>query len=115
MALIISTSSAPYYSQRVRLDGRDYILRFSWNQREARWYLSILTDREEPLVLGLKLIANWPLLRYYRFEERLPSGEIYVVDWTGDGSPPLLEELGEGRRCQLLYFTQDELAEIEAS
>lgn len=112
MALLIQTASDPYYSQRVRLDGRDYIFRFAWNQREARWRLSLFTDRDQPLVRGLKLLANWPLLRFYRYDARLPSGELYAVDWTGDGSPPGLEELGEGRRCQLLYLTQDELAEL---
>lgn len=115
MALLIQTSVDPYYSERVRLDGRDYILQFAWNQREERWRLSLFTDRDEPLVRGLKLVTNWPLLRYYQFDARIPSGELYVVDWTGNGTPPLLEELGEGRRCQLLYFSPEELAEIRAA
>lgn len=115
MALLIQTSADPYYTQRVRLDGRDYILRLAWNQREERWSLSLFTDRDEPILFSLKLLCAWPLLSPYRYDDRLPEGELYVCDWTGDGSPPLLEELGEGRRCQLLYFTQEELAEIEAA
>jgi hypothetical protein len=112
MALLIQTSPDPYYSERVRLDGRDYILRFAWNQREERWRLSILADNEEPIIHGLKLLTGWPLLRYYRFDRRLPPGELYVVDSTGNRAPPGLEDLGEGRRCQLVYLTQEELTEL---
>jgi hypothetical protein len=112
MALQIRTTAQPYYSERVRLDGRDYVLRFAWNEREERWYLSFLTGSEEPILMGIKLIANWPLLDSYRFDTRLPAGEIYCVDWTSDGTPPLLDELGDDKRCQLLYFAPDELATI---
>lgn len=115
MPLLIQTSPDPYYEQRVRLDGRDYLLRFAWNQRESRWRLSLFTENDEPIVHGLKLIANWPLLRRYRYDDRVPPGELFVVDWTGDGAPPLLDELGEDKRCQLLYFTPEELAGLRSA
>lgn len=100
---IPTTPGDPFYSQTTRLDGRDYVLHFAWNQREERWYLSIHDEEDAPIVQGLKLIANWPLLRYYHSDSRVPPGEIIVVDATGDGSPPLLDELGPGKRCELTY------------
>ena len=54
-------------------------------------------------MLGLRLVANWPLLKPYQWDERVPPGELAVADLTGDGTPPKLDELGEGRRCQLIY------------
>lgn len=103
--LLIPTSpGVPYYAQKTRLDGRDYLLRFSYNERIQRWYLGLYDESNTPLLLGLKLVANWPLLRHYRHDPRLPPGELMAIDLTSDGSPPTLDELGEGRRVELTYF-----------
>lgn len=113
MPLLIQTAADPYYEQRVRLDETDYLLKFAWNQRESRWSVSFYTDRDEPILTGLKLLANWPLFESYRYIDGLPRGELIACDWTGDGTPPLLGELGEGKRCQLIYFSAEELKELE--
>jgi hypothetical protein len=105
----ITTQSAPYYRQRTRLDGRDYVLDFSYNEREERWYLSFYDEAETPLALGIKLVANYSLLYPYRYDPRMPPGELNVADLTGDGSPPTLLELGESKRCELLYWSRAEL------
>jgi hypothetical protein len=96
--------SAPYFSQRTRLDGREFELRFSWNERERRYYLTLADSEGVPLVGALKLVANWPLLRYSRHDPRVPPGELMVIDQTGDNAPPELGELGIGRRCELTYY-----------
>jgi hypothetical protein len=101
---IPTVAGEPYYTQRTRLDGRDYNLHFAWNEREERWRLSIHDDEDVPLVRGLKLVANWPLLRFYRFDPRVPPGELMVVDLTGSNEPPGLDDLGIGRRCELVYY-----------
>jgi hypothetical protein len=100
---IPTTLGEPYYTQTTRLDGRDYILHFAYNQRTDRWYLSLHDDENVPLIAGLKLVANWPLLRHYQWDERVPPGELTVADLTGDGTPPGLDDLGPGRRCELVY------------
>jgi hypothetical protein len=66
-------------------------------------------------VLGLKLVTNLPLLRFYHFRENVPSGDLIVTCTTTNKSPPKLGELGKGLRCELTYFTRDELAEVVAS
>lgn len=110
VALIIPTySNADYYS-RTTLDGRDFNLRFQWNQYESRWALSIFDETGDVLLAGgLKLVCNVPLLRAYHYDERLPPGELVVVDQTLDGSPPGLEDLGEGKRCTLTYASPNSL------
>lgn len=100
-----TTPGEPYYIQRTKLDGRDYVLHFAYNQREERWHLSIHDEEDLPILQGLKLLANWPLLRAHRYDPRVPPGELMVSDQTGDGSPPTLDELGAGRRCELIYQT----------
>ena len=103
--LLVPTSpGVHYYTQKTKLDGRDFVLRFAFNERESAWYLSILDEEETPLLLDLKLVANWPLLRHYRYDPRFPPGELMAVDLTGDGAPPGIDELGEGKRVELKYF-----------
>jgi hypothetical protein len=102
--LIPTSPGVPYYRQKTKLDGRDFILGFSYNQRIERWYLSIYDEEGAPLLVGLKLMANWPLLRHYRADMRLPPGEFMAVDLTGSNAPPTLDELGEGKRVELTYF-----------
>lgn len=103
--LLIPTSpGVPYFTQKTRLDGRDFLLRFAYNERAERFSLSIFDESEQPILRGLWLVTNWPLLRRYRADIRLPPGELMVVDLSGDGSPPTLDELGEGKRCELTYF-----------
>lgn len=99
---------AAYYSQRCRLDGRDYTLRFAWNQREGRWYLTLLDAEDNLLVSGVKIVSNWPLLRYYQYDPDVPPGELMAQDATGDNSPPGFDEMGIGNRVELVYFAQVE-------
>lgn len=102
--LIPTIPSAVYQSFKTRLQGRDFVFRLNYNEREARWYLSLLDEEETPLVQSVKLLTNWPLLRHYRFDPRLPPGELMAIDATGNGSPATIDELGEGLRCELTYF-----------
>ena len=102
--LVPTTPGVPFYTQKTRLDGIDYILGFRYSQREDRWYLSIYDSEEKPILLGLKLVANWPLLHAYRFNPLVPPGELMASSLGPDDSPPGLNELGEKLRVQLIYF-----------
>jgi hypothetical protein len=102
--LIPTTPGVPFYTQKTRLDGVDYVLEFRYSQREDRWYLDISDSEEVPILTGLKLIANWPLLQAYHYDTRVPPGELMAISLVADDSPPGLNELGEGLRCELTYF-----------
>lgn len=106
--LIPVRSGIAYQSQKTRLDGRDYILRFSFNEREARWYLAIFDEEETPLLAGIKLVSNWKLLRFHHHDPRVPPGELMAIDLTGDNSPPGLDDFGIDKRVTLTYFTADD-------
>src|SRR5262245_60003859 len=108
--LVVPTQARPYYSQRTRLDGRDFLLSFAWNQREERWYLSIEDDVGDLLLAGLKLISNWPLLHAYQSDPRLPPGELVAFDLTegGDETPPGFDDFAIGKRVELTYFAVTE-------
>jgi hypothetical protein len=105
---IPTVQDTPFYSLRTRLDGAEYILHFSWNQREERWYLTIADADDVTLVSSLKLVCNHPLLRFYQANPAVPPGEIVVHVLEGDTSPPGLDDLGIGLRCELTYYAVTE-------
>ena len=93
-----------FYTQRTNLDGSDYSLVFQWSTRSQRWYLS-LYDADGSLLIGsMKLVINWPLLRYYHGRAGVPAGELWVVSLGSSVEPPGFDELGEGLRCELTYY-----------
>jgi hypothetical protein len=93
----------PLYSERITLDGRDFLFEFDWNDREGRWYLSIRSVSGSPLVLGIKIVANWPLLHRFTNPD-LPPGNLFASDLSPEaGESPGFLELG--KRVRLLYFT----------
>src|SRR5690606_36100754 len=92
MPRIIRTPEVPYDRQRVRLDGRNYVLTIGYNEREQRWYLSLADESDVPIATGIKLVANWSLLHPYRYDPRTSPGQITASDISGDGSPPTFFE-----------------------
>lgn len=91
----------PLYTERVILDGREYVLRFDWNGREGRWYLGLETAEGSPLYRGIKIVADWPLFRRLVSPEA-PIGMIVARDITGRGEAPGFGDLG--RRVKLYYY-----------
>ena len=93
----------PLFSIRTVLDGQSYGLTFYYCAREDRWYLTIRDINEAVLVAGLKLIANWPLLRRCQHVPGIPRGNLTCVDYSAQGGEsPGLSDLGT--RCRLLYY-----------
>lgn len=104
VTILTNFSGDSNYTMRTRLDGRDFNLRFLWNEREERWYMDILSDADVPLAMGIKIVTNRPLIRYYKWDSRLPQGELWAIDLSSiAGEPPGFNELGKGQRVELSY------------
>lgn len=112
--LVVPNTRDPFQSLRSRLDGVDYLISLTYNQRENRIYLSLADNEENPIISGIKVVANYPLLFRHRYNVQVPPGELFAFDTTPDGSPPGLGELGEGLRCQLTYLEASTMAQIKA-
>jgi hypothetical protein len=93
--------------QRLNLDGVVYTLELAWNQSEESWHVSLFDAEEEPIVTGLRIVTNWPLWRYYKFDPRMPPGELVAQDLTGDESRPGFDDFGIGKRVELTYYAQN--------
>jgi len=103
--LLVPTFADADYTQRMTLDGRVFTLHFTWNQREEAWYLALLDEADVELLSGIKVIANWALLEWYKYDPRLPDGEFFAHDLTGDGSNPGYDDFGVGKRVELNYYS----------
>lgn len=108
MQNIILPQGLAFYDLRVALDGVTYILNFSWNARARSWYLDVQDSDGTPIVSGLAVVSNWPLLRRFKWNAALPGGELIATDLTGTYDAPGYTDLGTN--VPLYYFTADEVA-----
>jgi hypothetical protein len=61
MVELAISSDAPHFSQEHRLFGVSYTLEFEWVEREGYWVLHLFDAAEQPVALGLRLMAEWPI------------------------------------------------------
>jgi hypothetical protein len=105
------SGATPFLTQTTTLDGVPYILAYRYSQREDRWYLQLQTIDGAPIYGSVKLVPNWPLFAQC-VDARRPPGQFLVISNTkSDLSPPGLNELAPGARCQLCYVP---IADIQA-
>ena len=93
----------PFFDQVTNLDGTDYLLSFRYNQREARFYLTIGAPDGTIYASGAALVCNWGLFRNVQ-DSRMPPGVLIVLPMGPDDTAPALGELGPGKRCELWYL-----------
>jgi hypothetical protein len=113
-AQVVPTGNDPFYSQTTTLDGVPYLLEFSYNQREDCWYLLLSTNDGDAIYGSVKLVCNWPLFAICA-DPQLPPGQFVVASSTTDLSPPGLQDLVDGGRCQLVYMPAADVADVTTS
>lgn len=86
----------------IALDGRPYRFAVFWNARAASWHMTVADGAGAELVAGVRVCADWRLT-----VPGLPGG-LVVVDTTGKSLDPGLDDLGVGKRVQILYFEAGE-------
>lgn len=87
----------------ITIDGKDYIIRFTYNESGDYWNFGIYDIKENPILPMTKIVPNFPLLHFYNYTE-LPEG-IFGV---------LTEEQHIGRnaffdkKAQFVYISNEE-------
>jgi hypothetical protein len=83
------------YEFQVQLDGQLFTLSLLFNTRDSFWYMDIFRATDATLLrAGIKVVAEWDLLRLYQGEER-PAGSIIAVSQGAEGAEArTLEQLG---------------------
>ena len=62
---------------KVVLDGKVYLIRFTWNLEAQRWSFGLYTIQKEPIAVGIKIIPNFPL-NLQVMVENFPTGVLGV-------------------------------------
>ena len=99
-------NDGPAFRFSVSLDGTLCQYRFEWDARRRRWTVDVLSSDAKPIIVGRVLLPGRPLF-LRESDPRLPPGELYVVDQSGDGKPPGRHELGRDRRVRLEYVPDE--------
>ncbi len=101
----------PRYDYDVELGGVLYRLELIWRDRTESWYVNLYDSDDEPLILGQRLVVDYPLMASHT--GRVPSGGMLIlVDTSGDSTEADYEALG--RRCELLWLDVDDWEPAEA-
>jgi hypothetical protein len=99
LTLPTRTDGTAHYSFDVLLDGAKFYFDLRWNARDGAWYMSISDRDRAPIVSGVRVVTNWPLLRRC-VDPRRPAGTIIAIDSTEEGDPGLTDL---GGRVVLTY------------
>src|SRR4051812_14418071 len=94
-----SSSEADAFNFQVRLEGVIYDFTLRWNTRDDHWYADVADTDGNAIASGIKVVADWPLLKGLAQGTR-PPGDVVALDSSGLGDPGL-QDLGE--RVLLLY------------
>lgn len=63
---------------RVVLDGKEYLIRFTYNDTNDYWTFGLYDGEQRPLAAGIKLVPNSPLNFFYQ-SNGLPDGTFGVL------------------------------------
>ena len=106
MKEIYTERGEPFTESTIQLSGVEYQIKVRYSQREGRYYMSLYTADTVPIVLGVKIVCGFSLVRSNP-ENGPPGRFVAVSNESADDSPPGLNELGSkgsGARVQLLYI-----------
>ena len=107
--IVRDADDASHFDMQAVLDGVTYTLEFRWNVRLGAWFMNVLdADGEEARLLGLRLVADYPLAA--NIADRTPPGVFLALDTgaaVGSGEDPGFDDLGS--RVQLMYIPKAEL------
>lgn len=96
-------SADEHFDLQVTLDSVALLFTFRWNARAAAWYIDAATPEGAVIFASRKVVVDWPLMmRGFRDSDgRLPTGELFALDTSGQGLRPGRNDLGV--RVKLYY------------
>jgi hypothetical protein len=97
----LPSSSEPFVTQSVSLEGRTYVLTFDWNSRSDRWSFSIATEAGQAILNGAMLQVGVDLLRTIPDTlDYVPPGQLVLAG----KDDPTLDTIGS---VSLFYVPSD--------
>lgn len=105
---IIPFKEPSNWKEQIELSGVIFVLEFTWNALNEFWVMNIFNRDEEPIIYGIKLVPNYPLLEAYTVFGK-PEGEIICQNIVGGAD--IIRRFDMSQKFELIYY---ELGELEA-
>lgn len=55
------------------IDGVEYLLRFTYNEKYDFWNFGLYTVEEEPIIAMTRIVPNFPIMHFYTYTD-IPDG-----------------------------------------
>jgi hypothetical protein len=104
--VVIPFTEFAAYSQEVTLENTAYRFSFIKNFRGGFWTFSLYDADLNPLLVGIKIVPDYELIKQYP-GRGLPPGQMYCVDPAGNKKAIEDGDLEAGR-FQLVYVPEGE-------
>jgi hypothetical protein len=104
---IIPFKEPAQWQQQIELDSQTFILSFRWNAMNEYWVMDILTRDLVPIILGIKVVANYNLTAQY-IADGQPNGDIVCENIIGGQGK--IQRFDMGAVAELIYYSQGEFA-----
>ena len=58
---------------KLSIDGKEYVLRFTYNEKYDYWSFGLYNSKKEPLIAMTRIVPNFPIFHFYTSVD-LPDG-----------------------------------------
>lgn len=86
-------TTQPFHQFFLDLEQVVYQFTFKENQRSGRWTFDMGLEDGTPIVQGIPIVVMSSLIEQHK-DSRLPPGEIWCVDLTGQNIEPVTGSFG---------------------
>lgn len=109
--LIIPFRDPAQWTMQIELDNIVYFLTFTWNALNEFWTMDIADSDQIPLIVGIKVVPNYPLLQAFTVFGK-PPGEIICQNVVN--APDTISRYDIGQKFELVYYSEGELQSLLA-
>ncbi len=102
---IIPFKEPSQWQQQIELGSQTFVLSFSWNAMNEYWVMDILTRDLVPIILGIKVVANYDLTAQYVTNGK-PNGDIVCENIIGGQGK--IQRYDMGDVTELIYYALGE-------
>lgn len=92
----------------ISIDGKEYLLRFTYNETGDFWSFGIYDSDENPIIGMTRIVPNYPLLHWYQ-DTRLPDGIFGCISDSENVGREAFNDL----TAEFVYIPNSELEEDE--
>lgn len=88
------------------VDGVEYLLRFTYNEKYDFWNFGLYTVNEEPIIAMTRIVPNFPIMHYYTYTD-IPDGIFGCLSDTGEAG----RQAFNNQTAEFVYIPNVELEE----